>query len=186
MKDEAFEEVLVAGIKRKDSKIFEELVTKYQLNIFRTAIGLLHNKEDAEEITQDVFLKAFLSIDSFKGESKLSTWLYRIAINTSLNHLRQKKRKQFWQSLSAAFDLSSGDKNAEAHLTDNSNRELIRSAIDKIPEKQRIAFILHKYEDLSQREVAEIMKLSEGAIEQLVIRAKNNLQKILEKKLEKA
>lgn len=162
---------------------FALLVKKYQQPVFRTANGFVHNTPDAEEITQDVFLKAFFKLGTFSGNAAFSTWLYRIAVNISINFLKKKKRSQFWLGLGSLLQMPARDKNAETLLTEKSEKQLIEMAIDQLPFKQRAAFVLTKYEELPQKEVAAIMHCSEGAVEQLVIRAKTNLKKILEKEL---
>ena len=163
---------------------FSLLIKKYEASVFRTAMGLLHSKEDAEEITQDVFLKVYQSLSSFNGRSAFSTWLYRITINSSLNLLRKKKRRGFWIGLSDLLQIASKDREAETIMTEKTEKAVIRQAINSLPEKQRLAFVLTKYEELPQKQVAEIMDLSEGAVEQLILRAKTNLRKKLEKELE--
>ena len=160
---------------------FSILIHKYETNVFRTAIGFLHNKEDAEEITQDVFVKVYQSLSSYNGKAAFSTWLYRITVNSSLNYLRKKKRKGFWVSLSELVQLPSKDKQPETIITERSEQTIIQQAMDSLPDKQRQAFVLSKYEELPQRQVAEIMQISEGAVEQLIQRAKNNLKNKLEK-----
>jgi RNA polymerase sigma-70 factor (ECF subfamily) len=170
---------LIDSIIAGNQKDFERLITKYQPNVFRVSIGLLHNKEDAEEVTQDVFLKLYYSLRGFNKRSSFSTWLYRLTVNTTLNFLRRKKRRRSWTRLSGIFQLSTTDSSPESRMVTHSDSELIRLAIDSLPEKQRLAFVLTKYEELSQKEVAPIMNISEGAVEQLVLRAKNNLRKKL-------
>ena len=175
---------LIQGVLNGNQQDFELLIKKYQTNVFRTVIGLLHNKEDAEEITQDIFIKVYQSLSSFSGKAAFSTWLYRIAVNTSLNFLKKRKRAGFWIGLSDLLQIPSKDKQAEAVLTEKSQKSIIQKAIDSLPEKQRLAFVLAKYEELPQRQVAEILEVSEGAVEQLILRAKNNLKKKLEIELE--
>lgn len=170
---------LIDSIIAGNQKDFERLITKYQPNVFRVSIGLLHNKEDAEEVTQDVFLKLYYSLGGFNKRSSFSTWLYRLTVNTTLNFLRRKERRRSWTRLSGIFQLSTTDSSPERRMVTHSDSELIRQAIDSLPEKQRLAFVLTKYEELSQKEVAPIMNISEGAVEQLVLRAKNNLRKKL-------
>ena len=162
-----------------DQGAFERLINKYQRGVFRLSIGLLHNKEDAEEVTQDVFLKVYNSLSTFNKQSSFSTWLYRLTINTGLNFLKKKKRRRFWTGLSAVFQLSSNDPSPENRMVARSQNELIKKAIDNLPHKQRLAFVLTKYEELSQKEVAIILNITEGAVEQLVLRAKTNLKKKL-------
>jgi RNA polymerase sigma-70 factor, ECF subfamily len=170
---------LIDSILDGNLKDFELLINKYQPSIFRLSIGLLHNREDAEELTQDVFVKLYHSLSTFNKRSAFSTWLYRLTINTCLNALKRKKKRQFWTVLSETLRFSSNEVSAEAAMINRSDDELIRQAIDHLPLKQRLAFIMTKYENLPQREVATIMKLTEGSVEQLVLRAKNNLRKNL-------
>jgi RNA polymerase sigma-70 factor, ECF subfamily len=170
---------LIDSILEGNQKDFERLIKMYESNVFRVSIGLLHNKEDAEEVTQDVFLKVYRSLSTFNKKSAFSTWLYRLTINTCLNFLRKKKRNLLWTGLSEMFQISSRETSSEAGMISRSDNEIIKQAIDSLPQKQRFAFVLTKYEELPQKEVAAIMKLSEGAVEQLVLRAKNNLRKNL-------
>ncbi|MBL7739277.1 MAG: sigma-70 family RNA polymerase sigma factor [Chitinophagaceae bacterium] len=175
---------LIRRVLEGNQQDFSLLIKKYEANVFRTAMGLLHSKEDAEEITQDVFLKVYQSLSSFNGRSAFSTWLYRITINSSINFLRKKKRRGFWTSLSDLLQIASNDRQAETIMTEKTEKAVIRQAINSLPEKQRLAFVLTKYEELPQKHVADIMRLSEGAVEQLILRAKSNLRKKLEKELE--
>lgn len=171
---------LIQSVLSGKERDYEQLVKNYQTSVFRTAIGILHIKEDAEEVTQDVFIKAYQSLSSFSGKSAFSTWLYRITVNASISYLRKKKRKGLWVELTGFFQIQAKEKNAEAELSEKSDKNLVRKAIDSLPDKQKLAFVLTKYEELPQRQVAEIMEISEGAVEQLVVRAKANLRKKLE------
>lgn len=166
-----------------DSNSFQPLVERYQQLVFRTAMGFLHHQEDTEDLTQEIFIKAFQSIRNYSGEAAFSTWLYRITVNHCLNHLRSKKRREllsfaediFLQLINKADDNNEPDKLLEEDERD----QQIRSAIDSLSTKQRTAFILSKYEDLPQKEIARIMEISEGAVEQHLQRAKQKLQKKL-------
>lgn len=168
---------------------FEKILGEYQTMVFRTTMGFVHTKEDAEDLTQEVFIRAFCSWDSFRGESEISTWLYRIAINLSLNFVDQQKRRNLFQLAGDMFNNIINQKNAEKSpqelLEESELNRAIQKAIDSLPEKQRIAFVLSKYEDLPQKEIAKIMDTSEGAVEQLLQRAKTNLQKKLNKSVGK-
>lgn len=174
---------LIHSILDGNQQDYAILIKRYQVNVFRTVMGFVHNKEDSEEITQDVFVKAYQSLSSFSGKAAFSTWLYRIAVNISLNYLRKKKRRRFWIGLSDFLQVASKDKSAETVITERSDSAVIQLALDALPEKQRLAFVFTKYEELPQKQVAEIMQISEGAVEQLILRAKMNLQKKLEKDL---
>ena len=176
---------LIQSILSGNQQDFKLLIKKYEANVFRTAIGFLHNKQDAEDITQDVFIKVYQSLSSFNGKAAFSTWLYRITVNSSLNFLRKKKRRGFWVALSELIQIPSKDKPGEIALTEKTEKAIIPQAIDDLPDKQRKAFVLSRYEELPHIQIAEIMKITEGAVEQLLHRAKINLKKILEKNLER-
>jgi RNA polymerase sigma-70 factor (ECF subfamily) len=164
---------------------FEQIVKDYHLMVFRTAMGFVHSREEAEDITQDVFLRSYKSFERFRGDSSVSTWLYRITVNVSLNYIAQKKRNIIFQfgrveTLKKLFDRQEKTQTILQKMEIDDRERIIRIAIDELPEKQRIAFILSRFDDLSQKEIATIMELSEGAVEQLLQRAKQKLQKKLQ------
>jgi RNA polymerase sigma-70 factor (ECF subfamily) len=169
-----------------DEGAFRQLVDNYQDKIFNTCISFVKNLDDADDLTQEVFIEVFHSIHKFRADSKLSTWIYRITVNKSLEHLRKMKRKKrsgifYW--------ISNEDRELKFEVPDfdhpgvlAENREKARilfGAIEKLPEKQRIAFTLHKVEDLSYEQIADVMQKSLSSIESLMHRAKNNLKKEL-------
>jgi len=168
---------------------FETIILEYQTMVFRTAMGFVHSKEDAEDLTQEVFLKAYRSWNTFRGDAEISTWLYRITINLCLNHIEQQKRQNFLQvagdSLSDFFHRPSDEKNPHQLLEEIELKKSIQTAIDALPDKQRITFVLSKYDDLSQQEIAAVMEITEGAVEQLLQRAKANLREKLNKSVGK-
>ena len=167
---------------------FESIVLQYQTMVFRTAMGFVHSKEDAEDLTQEVFIRAFRSWDSFRRNSEISTWLYRITINLSLNFVDQQKKRSLFQLAGDVFNninQKNTEKSPQKLLEELELNQAIQKAIDSLSEKQRIAFVLSKYEDLSQKEIAKIMETSEGAVEQLLQRAKTNLQKKLSRSVGK-
>lgn len=170
---------LINEVLRGDQRAFKQLVEKYTDTLFGAAIGFVHNREEAEEIVQDSFVKAYQSLAAFGGRSSFSTWLYRITINQSINYLRAKKRKKFWLGLSETFVGRSTDTPPDTMMEAQEQGERIRRAIESLPEKQRVALILSKYEELPQKEIAGIMNVTEGAVEQLMQRAKTNLRKKL-------
>lgn len=162
---------------------FRFLVEKYQETVFRTAMGFVHYREDAEDISQETFICAYRSLRNFRGESEFPTWLYRIAVNCCLRQIKRTQKKNLLQRtedlLQRALHICSEDKNPEETVISGQSEELIRNAIDSLPEKQHIAFTLSKYDEIPQKEIARIMEISEGAVEQLLQRAKINLQKKL-------
>jgi RNA polymerase sigma-70 factor (ECF subfamily) len=177
---------LIDQLKKGDESAFREIVETRQGMVYNTVLGLLQNAEDAEDVTQDVFIKVFESVHQFKGESAFSTWLYRIAVTTALEYLRKKKRKKRFAFVTNLF----GDDQSPLHdppdfvhpgvqLDNRENARMLMGTLKKIPENQRVAFTLHKVEGLSYQEVAEVMQTSVAAIESLIHRAKQNLKKML-------
>lgn len=179
---------LIKGIQQGDNKSFKLLVDTYQRLVVNTCLGIVHNQADAEDLAQDVFLEIFRTAENFRGDAKISTWLYRIATNRSLNLIRNNKRKRFFQSIEDTF---TGGRNRNSEISENrgdqpdqniadqQRSDLLHRAIDKLPEKQRTAFTLNKYEELSYQQIAEVMEISLASVESLIHRAKKNLQEQL-------
>ncbi|MBI1343493.1 MAG: sigma-70 family RNA polymerase sigma factor [Terrimonas sp.] len=181
------EQALIEQLKRGDEAAFKLIVEQWKDMVYNTSLGIVQNETEAEDITQDVFIRVFESISSFKGESKFSTWLYRIAVTKSLELLRSKKRKKrfaFLQPLlgnETADSLQPADFQHPGVALDNKERSVqLFKAIDKLPDNQKAAFILHKLEGISYKEVSEILGTTVPAVESLMNRAKNNLRKHLE------
>jgi len=172
--------------KNKD-KAFSYLVDAYSSKVFNTCINLIRNKEDAEDVTQEVFTAIYLSINSFGGSSKLSTWIYSIAINKSKEFLRKKTRKKrsgFMTTLekddSHIVPTATIEFNHPGVLMENKERtKILFEAIDQLAENQKIAYTLHKIEGKSYTEISEITELSVSSIESLMFRAKKKLQLLL-------
>lgn len=164
---------------------FRRLVEKYRDTVFRTAVGFVHNSEEAEDLTQEIFIRTYCSLEQFEGKSEFSTWLYRIAVNVCTTHVSRLRRRNFFRltgdCLREALDIRSPEKNPLERMVENEKNRAIRRAIDGLPEKQHIAFTLSKYNEMPQKEIACVMQISEGAVEQLLQRAKINLQKKLNK-----
>jgi RNA polymerase sigma-70 factor, ECF subfamily len=175
---------LVKRVLAGDGHEFGRLVDKYQASVFRVCMGFLHHRHDAEDVAQEVFVNAYRSLSGFQGQASFRTWLYRIAVNQSLTHLRSKKRRSiigFVEAVGESMGISKGIDNQTPHqlLEANELRLQLEHALSKLPENQRIAFVLSKYEQLPQADIAKTMLLSEGAVESLLQRAKKGLQKSL-------
>lgn len=181
------ERILIDLITKGDHYAFSILVNEYKNKIFSTTLGIVQQFEDAEDITQEVFIEIFQSIVFFKGESKLSTWIYRITITKSLEHLRKKKRKKRFAPVFSLFSknnvLQEINKDHFQHpgveLENKERAVILFKAIDKLAKNQKTAFLLHKTEQLSYIEIAEIMQITIPSVESLMFRAKQNLQKQL-------
>jgi len=178
---------LVTGILNRDKQVIQFLVSKYHKQVIKTAFYLLQNMDDAEDLAQDVCIEIIESAESFKGNSSLSTWIYRLTVNKSLNFIRKNKRKQLVKQFESFF--SKGDDNVSSKVLEpsehdktfenNERKQILEKAINSLPENQKTAFILSKYEELSYKEITEIMNLSLASVESLLQRAKQNLQKKL-------
>ena len=167
---------------------FKYIVDTYQAVIYNTCIGIVGDADDAKDIAQDVFIQLYKSADSFRGDSKISTWLYRIAVNKSLNHIRNNKKHKVLLRIQGFF---AADETREIQIRDrarsnpqeiseqNEHKVALRTAIDSLPENQKTAFVLKNYDDISYKEISEIMELSLSSVESLIHRAKKNLQKTL-------
>jgi len=185
-------EKLISDLKQGNQKALEELYNLYKNKVFNTVISYVQNISDAEEITQDVFIEIFSSIKKFKSESNLSTWIYRIAVNKSLDFIRYTKRKKRFSIITSIFNSQTGaliidqpdfiHPGVEMDLKERS--AILFKTIYKLPEKQKTAFILSKVEGLSNNEISEIMKASLSSVESLLFRAKQNLKKSLSNKFD--
>jgi RNA polymerase sigma-70 factor (ECF subfamily) len=167
---------------------FEELYHKNKNLVYNLALHYTQQTEDAQEITQDVFVIAYQNLNNFRQESGLSTWLYRITVNKSLDFLRAKKRKKrfgfvfnlfFDNNNESKLNLTSNSYHPGVQLEDKEALTELFRHINKLPDNQKTALILNKIEQKTQTEVAEIMNLSPKAVESLVQRAKTNLAKKL-------
>lgn len=164
---------------------FEELYHAHKDLVYNLALQYVQNTEDAEEITQDVFLSVHESIDGFQQNAKLSTWMYRITINKSLDYIKAKKRKKRLGVFSSLFFEDTGAIKHDIKSFDHpgvllENKESLVALfvlINDLPENQRTALILNKIEHKSLAEIAEIMELSSKAAESLIQRAKATLLK---------
>ncbi len=180
------ERLLIERLKKKDNAAFKEIVDARHVMIYNVLLGILQNAEDAEDVAQDVFVQVYESIGSFKQESKLSTWLYRIAVTKAMDYLRHKRRKKrfaFIQSIFGKNDELINDPPDFFHpgiaLENKQDAALLFKAVKSLPKNQHTAFVLNKVEGLSYQEVGEIMNLSLSAIDSLLQRAKSNLRKYI-------
>lgn len=168
---------------------YKELFEQYHKKVFNISLNIVHSIEDAEDITQEVFIEVYHSLSSFKEQSSFATWIYRIAVNKSLDFLRSKKRKKRFAFFTQLFHPETGEQLQEvSHFNhpgvelENKERSFILyKAIDKLPDHQKTAFVLSQIEALSQKEIAAITWLSEKAVESLIQRAKGNLRQQLGK-----
>lgn len=185
MEENEFIENLKAGKQNAYGKLLED----FQQKVFATCISFVPNKEDAEDVAQEVFIEVFNSISKFKGNSKLSTWIYRITTNKCLEFIRKKntkKRFAFLQSI--AGNQMPIDKrgyftefNHPGVVLENKEKsETLFRAINQLPDAQKVVFTLHKVDGKTYQEISDITQKSISSVESLMFRAKKNLQKSLE------
>ncbi len=177
------EQEIIAGIKQGDQKAFRTLVDQYQPKVLNICYRFVNDEDTAKDLTQDVFIEVYESIHSFRGESKLMTWLYRTAVNKSLNFVKRNRRMKLLDSLESVFNGSKETTdesfNADKNIQDSERSAHLYNAINSLSKNQRIAFSLHNIDGISYAEIAETMQLSLSSVESLIHRAKQNLQKRL-------
>ena len=161
-----------------EQRSFNLLVERYRERIYLLVWRMVRNREDALDLSQEVFVKAYKNLKSFRHESNFYTWLYRIAVNLSLNFTKREKFKSFL-SLSDLSDRFTSGSSPSEDLERDQLSGLIDRAVMKLPEKQRAVFILRHYEELSIREVAELLGRSEGTIKANYYQAIKKLQEFL-------
>ena len=181
------EKELIKNLKLGVESAFKVLVEKYQDKVYYTVLNILHNANEAEDTAQETFIQVYKSINNFKEDSRLSTWIYTIAVRKALEKIRkQKNRKRIFSII--PWWMPSEEKSIDAvNLNpgiNNENKEkaaIIFKAISELPNNQRIAFTLIRVEGIKHEEASEIMRLSIKAIESLLSRARENLKNKLKK-----
>ncbi|MFK7926340.1 MAG: RNA polymerase sigma factor [Bacteroidia bacterium] len=169
------EKQIIQEIVKGNKNAFEMLYNSVSAKVYNTALSYTKDVGDAEEITQDVFVKLHKGAASFKGDSSLETWIYRITVNTSLNYLKKKNRFALFKSTYP--NTQTIDFNHPGVLLERKEKAaMLFKVMDSLPDRQKTAFILSYIECLSRKEVAEIMETSLKAVESLLQRAKENLR----------
>ncbi|TAJ13654.1 RNA polymerase sigma factor [Marinilabiliaceae bacterium JC017] len=177
---------LVNKVKSGNTAMFYDLVNIYQKQVVNTCYSFVNHKEDAEDVAQEVFVEVYRSINKFREESSFSTWLYRLSVNKSLDFIRARNRQKrgsgllsFWSGGELErLNVVSLDQPGEV-LESEERRTILLAAINKLPERQKVAITLSKLEELSQEEVAEVMQTSVSSVESLLVRAKKRLRILL-------
>ena len=180
-------EVMLA-VAAGDEAGYNYLVGKYHRQIIHFLYRMVHNEAVAEELAQEVFLRVYRSRESYRAEAKFSTWLYRIATNLAVNHARDTKYERTAQTLELdAPDSESGstpevadaDPNVEQRMLREERMAAIRAQVAALPERQRMAVLMHKYQEMDYRQIGEVLKLSESATKSLLFRAYQTLRERL-------
>jgi RNA polymerase sigma-70 factor, ECF subfamily len=176
------ENLFIVRFKEGDPSTFEPLVRTYQDRIYNLCYYLLGNPKDAEDAAQDVFIKAFRKLSEFRPESSLYTWLYRIGVNTCLDH-KKKSRPEPFKEESLAEALPSAEPSPEQHYQSKQIGRAIQSALNQLSKKSRTIIVLKEIEGLSYEEIAEIMDTSVGTVKSRLSRTREELRGLLQKKV---
>lgn len=172
---------LMLRFKDGDVTAFDQLFARHTHAMVNFAYRFVRNRQAAEELAQDIFLRVYEGAASYRVQSRFTTWLYRIAANVCLNEVRKPRFRAVHQPLRIGDEPESGlpvgatGSGPDKPLERQAIVRVIREALEEIPEKQRTAFILNKYQEFSYAEVAEIMKISEEAVKSLIHRARETL-----------
>jgi len=179
MKEE-IEDIIIGKIKAGEFSACRYIVDKYKSFVFNIAWRILRNREDSEEVAQDSFIKAFKAIDSFKYQSKFSTWLYRITFNNAISRTRQKKffQEEINEEITELNDLSVGADGLE-NLNRLDRRNILRNAMEKLSNEESLLISLYYYQENSMAEVAGIVGLDENLVKVKIHRARKKLHGLL-------
>ena len=180
------EKQLIQQLKQGNEPAFRWLVENYRNRVFHTVLNILQDTNEAEDAAQETFIQVFESVSTFKEESSLSTWIYRIAVRKALDKIRRRKTRQKLQKLLPWWipeEKKSGDAAFQHPDIVAENKEkaaILFKAIESLPEKQKLAFTLIKVQGMNYEEACEVMQQNIKAVESLISRAKANLQQLLE------
>jgi RNA polymerase sigma-70 factor (ECF subfamily) len=156
---------------------FDLIVERHRRSVYQLCYRFVGNHEDASDLTQDVFLRAYRGLRSFRGRSSLGTWLYRIGVNVCLNRVSVKTPQR--ESIDEREHVDTRSESATDHLLRNERAARVRAAIGHLPRKQRATLILRMYHDMSHQEIADVLGSSVGAVKANFFHALGNLKKLL-------
>lgn len=186
------EDALVTALRRGVEEAYEILIQRYQQPVYNLVCRLMNDPSDASDIVQEVFLKVFRNIGSFRGNSSLKTWIYRIAVNEAYNHRRWFSRHQRQEVAlgpepgvpSYADTLADAGRSPFDQAADREARALVEEALEKLNPKFRAAVVLRDIEDLSYEEIAAVLEVTLGTVKSRILRGREALRKTLEGRLD--
>jgi RNA polymerase sigma-70 factor (ECF subfamily) len=187
---ELTDQAVVEQTRRGDPDAFRVLVERHSRAVFRLAWRMTANTHEAEDIVQETFLRAYKQIAAFDGRAAFGTWIHRIAVNCSLDHLRARKRRQETDVISPADDsteperfllnVASADPSPERHMQSSQVRDLVAAAMEELSEMERCAFTLRHHEGLGIDEISRAMGVQPNAAKHSIFRAVQKLRRALE------
>lgn len=179
--------LLIQQLQQGNRQAYTQLVEAYQHMVYNTVLNILQQSEEAEDVAQEVFIQVYQNIGGFRADSKLSTWIYRIAITKSLDWQRKKKAKKRFSIIkqTLGFGVEETDEPVNfnhpgVQLDNKEQAAVLFKALNQLPDNQKVAFVLIKAEGLSYEETSAVLKTTVKAVEALMHRAKANLKKILQ------
>jgi len=171
---------------REDATAFRAFIEAHQQQVYNLVLKMVQYVHDAEEITQDVFVDVYRKPDAYRGDAAVSTWLYRIAMNKCIDHLRrqQRKKRHFLSAFFAPGITNAAEEPSHAHhpgvVTEQKEKlAILFRALNQLPANQHTAWVLGELENMSYKEISEVMQLSVSSVESLLFRARKNVKKIL-------
>jgi RNA polymerase sigma-70 factor (ECF subfamily) len=179
---------IMLRVKAGDDSAFEYLVQKYRRPMLGFMYRMAHNTAVAEDLAQEVFLRVYRSREKYEASAKFTTWLYRIASNLAVNHARDTRNQRPENMVSLdepdqdtglTMDLPDASLTAEEAIVRRERLAAIRQRVEQLPERQKIALVMHKYQQMDYRQIAEVLKLSEYAVKSLLFRAYETLREQL-------
>ncbi len=178
------DQLLVTHFLEGNKNAFRLLTERYQQKVFTICMGFTHDPDDASDVSQEVFIEVFRSLPKFRGQSTFSTWLYRITVTKSLKHIQRERFNKFKISLDFMQEKENWNLATSNHSTDENiirleRKKLLKKAISSLAKKQRVAFVLSKYKELTNKEISEIMVIPIATVDTLIYRARSNMKKYI-------
>ena len=173
---------VIRRVQHGDVEAFELLVAAYEKNVFNVALQMTGNREDAQDMTQEAFIKAYSSLSSFRGDSRFSSWLYRIVANVCLDFKRRQSRRpsasltvEDDEGESVQLDIADESQSPETLLEQKMTREAVREGLQQLPDEQRQILLLREIQGLSYEEIGEALQLEPGTVKSRIFRARKKL-----------
>lgn len=155
---------LVKEFKLGNRVVYNEIVRRYEKKLYYVIKRIVNNHDDTNDILQDVLIKAYSSLNNFREESSLYTWLYKIAVNLSINHINRKRLRQFFNYDELILPLISNELGPDEKIEQREQKDKIKDAIDKLPKMQKLTFVMRYYDELSFEEISKVLKRSVGTL----------------------
>ena len=161
---EARDADILEACRRGDRAAFNQLVRRHQDRVFQVIRRMVPDTDDARDIAQEVFIRAYDKVSDFRGDAQVSTWLYRIAVNLSLNHIRRGKLRRVLRMNEEQHEVQDGNPLPSANVERDELRDLVTRAVETLPKKQKAVFVLRYYQELPYEEIAAVLNTSVGGL----------------------